>query len=94
MTMASLDELLARLDADPRHRDLRILYREPLVQRNFADWSMSYGPCVQAPDQDGQHKLLALGANRPVSATRVPGLFFSLLDARLRPGACRPGQPE
>lgn len=35
-----LAALLARLNRDPRHRDLTILLREPVRERLFPDWSM------------------------------------------------------
>lgn len=38
---ARLDALLARLAQDPRHRDIRLIDREPIQQRLFAHWSMA-----------------------------------------------------
>ena len=40
-----IDELLIALYKDPRHRDIRVMDRGPLVTRRFPDWSMAYsGP--------------------------------------------------
>lgn len=36
-----LDGLLRRLENDPRHRDIRLMHREPVEERMFADWSMA-----------------------------------------------------
>ena len=36
-----LDGLLRRLAGDPRHRDIVILDRRPITQRQFPDWSMA-----------------------------------------------------
>ncbi|MFC5797231.1 BLUF domain-containing protein [Sphingopyxis terrae] len=41
----AIGSLLARLDIDPRHRDLCILYDADNHPRRFADWSLAYfGP--------------------------------------------------
>lgn len=37
----ALDALLRRLSGDPRHTDIRMLGREPVEARSFADWSMA-----------------------------------------------------
>ncbi|WP_426037071.1 BLUF domain-containing protein [Brevundimonas sp. DC300-4] len=38
---AVLDGLLRRLAGDPRHRDIVILDRRPITQRQFPGWSMA-----------------------------------------------------
>lgn len=38
---AVLDGLLRRLAGDPRHRDIVILDRRPITQRQFTGWSMT-----------------------------------------------------
>ena len=37
----ALDGLLRRLESDPRHRDIRLVHREPVAARVFAEWSMA-----------------------------------------------------
>jgi len=37
----ALDGLLRRLENDPRHRDIRLMHREPVEERMFADWTMA-----------------------------------------------------
>jgi hypothetical protein len=37
----ALDGLLRRLENDPRHRDIRLMHREPVAERMFADWTMA-----------------------------------------------------
>lgn len=77
----ALDELLARLRADPRHADLRVLYRESLDRRQFADWSMGFGPCQSDPAQDQiRQRMEDLYESAPTSAHRVLGVFFALLE--------------
>jgi hypothetical protein len=36
--------LMARITADPRHHDVRVLLEEPLHARRFAEWTMGYEP--------------------------------------------------
>lgn len=36
-----LDNLLRRLESDPRHRHLTLIDREPIDQRLFGDWTMA-----------------------------------------------------
>jgi hypothetical protein len=38
---ARLDALLKRLANDPRHRDIRLIDREPITDRLFGQWSMA-----------------------------------------------------
>jgi hypothetical protein len=41
----NVDKLLEKIGKDPRHRDIRVLYRNPLPDRIFGQWSMG---CVQS----------------------------------------------
>lgn len=42
---ADLDSLMAEISADPRHEQLMIVARGPIIERRFPDWSMAYfGP--------------------------------------------------
>jgi len=44
---ASIDELMASILADPRHRNVEIVSRTALQQRRFANWSLAYaGPSM------------------------------------------------
>ncbi|GAA1643034.1 BLUF domain-containing protein [Microbacterium flavum] len=49
----AVDALMAKISADPRHEDVRVLLREPLHARRFAAWTMGYQPLV-APTPDEQ----------------------------------------
>lgn len=85
-----LDCLIDRLRQDPRHSDLQILYREPLVGRNFANWSMGFGPCVSGSDADAVgRRLQDLCADGTASARTVLGMFFSLMNSSPESGARR-----
>jgi len=38
----SVSDLMARLETDPRHRDLTILVDRSIADREFGDWTMIY----------------------------------------------------
>lgn len=38
----AVDDLMARIVQDTRHRDLLIRDEQPIAQRSFSDWSMAY----------------------------------------------------
>jgi len=38
----AIDDLLARLRRDPRHSDLVVMTRYPIVERQFPEWSMGF----------------------------------------------------
>ena len=39
---AAVEDAMARIAADPRHTDVRVLDEEPLTARRFGSWSMGY----------------------------------------------------
>jgi hypothetical protein len=39
---SALDEVLARIERDPRHHGLLVLSSKPIEQREFGDWSMGF----------------------------------------------------
>ena len=45
---AAIDALYAKIEADPRHRDLRVLSRQAIAQRSFAAWAMKFVPGERA----------------------------------------------
>jgi len=84
----ALDTLLKSLEQDPRHRDMRVLYREPMQQRNFADWSMGFGPCshdgtTQAKSDKPLEELLTKSA---WNASQVLGRFMRMMESAQVPG--------
>lgn len=40
---SAVDELIEKLEGDPRHEDVRIVCTPPFTRRHFSDWSMAYG---------------------------------------------------
>jgi hypothetical protein len=49
----SMSELLERLHADDRHRDLEILVDRPIEAREFGDWTMIYRDRRETADMFG-----------------------------------------
>ena len=47
----TVSALVSRIEADRRHSAVRVLLREPLQRRQFADWTMGYEP-ISAPRQE------------------------------------------
>ena len=39
---AVVEEIFAKIQRDPRHRDVRVLSRAVVASRNFGDWSMGF----------------------------------------------------
>lgn len=39
---SAIDETYQRVKKDPRHKDIFLLVREPIEQRNFAKWRMGF----------------------------------------------------
>lgn len=78
----ALEALLEKLKQDPRHRDMRVLYREALQQRNFADWSMGFGPCshTQPARHDPDQPLEELLTDSAWSAHQVLGRFMRMME--------------
>lgn len=44
--------LLTRLSADPRHRGMRIMFEEPIMERQFAEWTMGFERADTGSDAD------------------------------------------
>lgn len=45
---AAIDALCARIEKDPRHKDIKILGRHPIQARSFSVWAMKYVPNASA----------------------------------------------
>jgi hypothetical protein len=39
---ASVDALVGKIEADPRHEQVTVIIREPIARRAFSDWSMGF----------------------------------------------------
>lgn len=79
------DALIDRLRNDSRHADMRILFRESATQRNFANWSMGFGPCIKSgSDPLVLEKLQRLHGRsetdpKALKTSQVLTLFFELM---------------
>ena len=73
---ATLDPLLARIGADPRHARLTVVDRHPIETRRFADWSMVY----LGRSQFVSHRVLRLlNDPSPAGRRRVAAWLIDLL---------------
>jgi len=79
---ASLNILLPRIKADTRHGDLKLLYREVLPRRNFANWSMGLcteiSPRISAETKAHVRFLHQLGRASPA---QMLALFYRTVQA-------------
>jgi hypothetical protein len=71
----SIDELLPRIAADPRHADFRLVLERPITLREYPLWSMAYLPSAalsqeieglyQASEPSSRKTLQLLGRLKP-----------------------------
>lgn len=70
---AAIDTLLARLQLDDRHHDLKVLERQRCAKRRFAGWSMGF---VYRPDvADLIDELFALSTGVTAMVEELVGQF-------------------
>ena len=50
-----IDALLEKIVGDPRHGQVRMLYRAPIAARHFAKWSMALRRLSDLPEADRQN---------------------------------------
>lgn len=41
---ATINQLMSKLEADPRHQDLKVVSKKYINQLSFADWAMKFAP--------------------------------------------------
>lgn len=80
----NLDALMASIGRDPRHGDLRIVFREPVAERRFATWALAYA----GPSTFVSGNVLPLtdarpGAAQRKAADRLIQLMRQFVDAHL-----------
>jgi hypothetical protein len=76
-TEAAIDELMARLECDPRHYGMLVLLREPIEQRDFAGWSMGSIHSAELAGDDRRELAHAIGDAAPVPVSRARLLLES-----------------
>lgn len=60
----SIEDLLERLEADHRHRNLRILTDRTIDEREFGDWTMAYRDRRESVDSfDDRMRVLLAGVS-------------------------------
>lgn len=78
---AHLAELMSDIEADPRHRDIRILIHEQISERQFSSWTMGYHR-MRTPDGPAPQGFrdtftdLAQGADDVITAQAARELTF------------------
>ena len=80
---AAVVELLARIEKDPRHKDIHVMLREPLSARLFPHWAMGFenvGKLLSAQEAGGsmflEQSLVAEAfGGQPQAALRLLTLF-------------------
>lgn len=70
-TDADIEQLLARLRMDGRHRDVRILLDELISERHFPDWAMALMDLADLPEED---RWLCRHLDRPLPELSSPEL--------------------
>jgi len=80
----AVDALLERLRRDPRHRDIEIVYRQPIPARRFNTWALAYA----GPSTFVAGNVLPLTDGGPPAATRKAAerlikLMSQFVDAHL-----------
>lgn len=92
--------LMARIAADPRHRDLDLLFEEPdEAVSPFPDWSMGYDHFLALElgadlDPDGARPPLSAGESRAVFARMVEAAEEMRLYGSAFPHARSPGEDQ
>jgi hypothetical protein len=72
----ALDAVMARIEADPRHRELTVLLREPIADRCFDGWAMGCTNLAAAAHVDTRElraraEAFVTGERRPVSEAQA-----------------------
>jgi len=74
---AAIEEVMASIRADPRHRNLQVVADDPLEARYFPDWTMAYsGPSFYV---DRQIRPLLNGATDPARSRRAAAGLLALM---------------
>ena len=71
-----VDDLMVKLRADTRHKDLIVLFDRTIAGRLFADWAM--GKPDRRPLADQEFNII----NNSDSAAQITGIFSNLMQER------------
>lgn len=74
----ALDQVLSRIEADPRHRALVILTDRTIDAREFGDWAMAY----RAPGMDAERFLTRVGDLVATASPAVRATFTGFAEVR------------
>lgn len=77
---ANVDRMFRRVMADPRHENVRLIERRPLVRRRFANWPLAYvGPSRWVSRALSGHALAEVQQNSPDEAAYLIDLILSFV---------------
>lgn len=77
---AAVEAVYARVEADPRHHGVIVLYRSAVAERAFPDWSMGLcRPEDVGAERDGVRSLFDVSAPGPERARRLLQTFRALV---------------
>jgi hypothetical protein len=74
-----VDRIFASIQRDSRHNSIKLLHRQPIVRREFADWSMSFIDTSawpqSSPGKIDYRQMLPQLTDAPTTARRYLRLF-------------------
>jgi len=83
----ALDTCFAKIAADARHAEVRVVQRAPVTERRFGRWSMRNVPIESGSDKVVDAFLGALGSDQPDAATVARAIELLAALARRAPPA-------
>lgn len=75
----AVDALFSRIQADPRHRGVLVLYRSPVDARSFPDWTMGLVAPEAPAGVEGVQDVVEVTASRATRAHRLLNGFRALV---------------
>lgn len=77
---SDVERMFSRVRADPRHENVRLLERRPLVRRRFANWPLAYvGPSRWVSRALHGHDLAEISAENADGAGYLIDLILSFV---------------
>lgn len=85
-----VDDLMGRIERDPRHHDIKVFYEQEVDERAFASWSMAYlTPSAEEIakwiEHDGATTIESVLASVEKNPGRLPGMVVNILKTLAAP---------
>ncbi len=79
-------ELMARIERDPRHHDIKVFSEQEVDERAFTSWSMAYlgpgaGDVAKWAELEGATTIAGVLASIESNPGRLPGMIVNILKA-------------